>query len=156
MTIHPLISSLPKDFSCLCTWEEITLENGQYCEYRTVPSGKWHSSKYSAAIVRHLLKTQFQKYLDDVEKASKDCAAAVRRLIKTGPPVFLSDKEALTIPEGDDCIDQVWFRDTNETVSAKLEGCLEGEAREALWNDQKETLAAMEAAEAYKGPNCNE
>jgi hypothetical protein len=50
---------------------------------------------------------QFQKYLDDVEKAARDCARAVRRLVEKGPPIWLSDSNALPIPEGDTHIEQV-------------------------------------------------
>jgi hypothetical protein len=50
---------------------------------------------------------QFQKYLDDVEKAARDCARAVRRLVEKGPPIWLSDQNALPIPEGDTHIEQV-------------------------------------------------
>ena len=35
---------------CMCTLEDITEES--YCEYQTMPSGKWHPAMYSAGIVR--------------------------------------------------------------------------------------------------------
>lgn len=135
-----------EEMTCMATWDDITEEN--YCEYFTIPSRTWHPSKYSAGVVRGLLKTQFAKYIKDVENAAKDCAAAVRRLVSTGPPVYLCDKIALPLPEGDTHIEKVWFMAGDEEVSAKLEGGLEDEAREKLWASQKETLAAMEAAEA--------
>lgn len=43
---------------------------------------------------------------------------------------------------------QVWLCSSNTTVSAKLKGALEGDAREKLWGDQREVLASMEQAEA--------
>ena len=99
----------------------------------------------------YLLNTGFTKYTLDVEKASKDCAAAVRRIVAKGPPEFLQDPVALPLPEGDTHVSRVWFCDENKEMSARLVGSPEGAAREALWNAQKEALAAMEAAEAASG-----
>lgn len=45
----------------------------------------------------------------------------------------------------------MWFCGSNTTVSAKLNGALEGDAREKLWSDQREVLASMEEAEAGVG-----
>ncbi|GBG33950.1 Hypothetical Protein FCC1311_101732 [Hondaea fermentalgiana] len=140
--------SPPEGLTCKATWEDITEEEGNYCEYLSMPSGQWLPSHFGADTVRHLLKTQFPKYLEDVEKAAKDCAAAVRRLVTKGPPVYLSDAEALPLPEGDTHIEKIWFAADDEEISAKLAGALEGDAREELWASQRETLAMMEAAEA--------
>ena len=145
-TQHRHRSGPPEGLTCALTWDDIDEE--EYVEYRTSPSGEWHVSKYSALAVRQLIKTQFQKYMDDVEKASKDCAAAVRRLVNAGPPIYLSDKNALPIPEGDTHIDAVWYCSTGREESAELEGALRGDAREELWNAQKMILASMEAAES--------
>uniref|UniRef100_A0A7S3LSW9 Uncharacterized protein n=1 Tax=Aplanochytrium stocchinoi TaxID=215587 RepID=A0A7S3LSW9_9STRA len=142
---------LPDDFECMATWEELSLEDGNYCEYRTQPSGSWHASKFSAGIVRKLLKESFQTYLTNVEKATKDCAAAVRRLVLKGPPIYLEDKNALPLPEnGDTHIDLLWFSDDKKYASAVLVGALQGEEREKLWETQKEVLQAMEAAETQE------
>jgi len=113
-----------------------------------MPSGTWHPSGYAKDTVLHLLDTGFEKYTSDVEKASKDCAAAVRRLVTKGPPEFLEDKTALPLPEGDTHIARVWFQADGKELSARLRAAPEGAAREALWNAQREALAAMEAAEA--------
>ena len=40
-----------------------------------------------------------------------------------------------------------WFSGGDE-LGAKLDGCLQGAARDELWNNQKEALAAMETAES--------
>jgi hypothetical protein len=45
----------------------------------------------------------------------------------------------------------LWFADDDQEISAKLVGALEGAERDALWAGQKETLAAMEAAEKDDG-----
>ena len=90
-------------------------------------------------------------YLADVEKAAKDCAAAVKRLVTKGPPVYLSDtnqRDATPLVDGETHVESFWYMSSNRIVSGKLQGALEGKARDSLWDSQKETLAAMEAAEA--------
>ena len=139
----------PEGLECMATLEDITEEN--FVEYRSMPSGLWLPAKFSKEVVEMLLQTQFGKYMSDVEKASKDCAAAVRRLVVKGPPIYLSDVNALPLAkEEDGFIDLFWFAAEQKEVSAKLEGALEGEEREELWSAQKETLAAMEAAESVE------
>lgn len=34
---------------CMCSLDDITEET--YCEYQTVPSGKWHAAKFSTPVV---------------------------------------------------------------------------------------------------------
>ena len=67
-----------------------------------------------------MLQEQFQRYLDDVEKAARDCAAAVRRLVNKGPPMYINDAHGLTLPEGETHIAQLWFSDDGSEVSALL------------------------------------
>lgn len=96
------------------------------------------------------MKTGWGAYLKDVEKAAKDCAAAVRRIVTKGPPQYLSDcnhVDAMPLNEGDTFVGQFWFMNGNKIVSGKLSDAAQGPARDDLWNSQKETLAAMEAAE---------
>mmetsp|Transcript_27422 Transcript_27422/g.56157 ORF Transcript_27422/g.56157 Transcript_27422/m.56157 type:complete len:162 (+) Transcript_27422:147-632(+) len=130
---------------CMVMFDDITEEN--YCEYQAMPSGKWFPAKFCDTVVEEMIKTQFSKYLDDVGKASRDCAAAVRRLVIKGPPLYLADPHGLPIPEDDTHIGAVWYCNGNRTESAKLQGALEGKAREELWEGQKAVLASMEAAE---------
>ena len=141
----------PADWECAATFEDITEEEGNYVEFQSAPSGTWHPAKFSKATLLHLQATLFDKYMKDVEKASKDCAAAVRRLVSKGPPLYVSDPVALKLPEGDTHVAKLWFMDEDREVSAKLVGAPEGAEREALWNAQKEVLAAMEIAEATSG-----
>mmetsp|Transcript_35074 Transcript_35074/g.68750 ORF Transcript_35074/g.68750 Transcript_35074/m.68750 type:complete len:147 (+) Transcript_35074:171-611(+) len=133
---------------CLVTMDDITEDS--YCEYQTMPSGKWHPCMFTSSVVEELLKTQFKRYLDDVEKAAADCAAAVRRLVIKGPPTHISDPHGLPLPEGETHVEKVWFMKEGEERPAALEGALQGAEREELWNSQKQTLAAMESAEAAK------
>ena len=142
-------SKPPEGLTCMLTWDDIDEE--EYVEYRTAPSGRWHVSKYGASAVRQLLKTNWDNYMSNVEKASKDCAAAVRRLVTKGPPLYLHDPTALPVPDDYAHVDMLWFCATDKEVAAKLEGALEGEAREALWAEQREILAAMEQAEGAHG-----
>eukprot|EP00300_Choanocystis_sp_HF-7_P041204 c7873_g1_i1.p1 GENE.c7873_g1_i1~~c7873_g1_i1.p1 ORF type:complete len:1228 (+),score=286.20 c7873_g1_i1:491-3685(+) len=141
--------AVPKKLTCLCTQELITDQT--YCEYQTVPSMKWHPAKYSEEVVRSLKAGGFNKYLKDLELASRDCSAAVRRLIKDGPPTWIKDAKAMPIPTSDTHICAVWFASTNTQISARLVGALEGEARSALWATQKEILTSMEEWEEHNG-----
>lgn len=61
--------------SGLCTYEDIDESN--YVEYQTMPSGKWHAAKFCEDITKSLLKTGFERYLDDVDKASRDCECLI-------------------------------------------------------------------------------
>ncbi len=67
-----------------------------------------------------MLDEQFQRYLDDVEKAARDCAAAVRRLVNKGPPMYINDAHGLPLPEGETHIAQLWFSVDGSEVSAIL------------------------------------
>ena len=92
--------------------------------------------------------------MKDVDKASKDCAAAVRRIVTKGPPQYLSDcnhPDAMPLPDGDTHVAEFWFMNGDKTVSGRLPDAPEGKARQDLWNSQKETLEAMEAAESGTG-----
>ena len=82
---------------CLATMEDITTEDGNYCEYQTAPSNRWHPSKYSTDVVRRLLRTQFDEYGAGVRKA--DCHAELRRRLGKGPPIWIEDKHALPLPK---------------------------------------------------------
>ena len=73
------------EMECMATMEDITVEDGNYCEYQTAPSGSWHPCKYSSDVVRRLIRTQFDEYAAGVRKA--DCHAELRRRLGKGPPV---------------------------------------------------------------------
>ncbi|KAG2519093.1 hypothetical protein BBO99_00007797 [Phytophthora kernoviae] len=132
----------PADLECMATMDDITEENGNYCEFQTSPSGSWHVALFCSDVVKQLLSTQFHTFMKKVQEA--DCKAELRRLVAKGPPIWLEDKHALPLPEGDTHICQVWFAKDNEERSAKLDGAVEGEARETLWKELQELLAAME------------
>ncbi|TMW57446.1 hypothetical protein Poli38472_003371 [Pythium oligandrum] len=127
---------------CLATMDDITEEEGNYCEYQTAPSGTWRPALFAAEIVQQLLDTQFHTYIKKVQEA--DCKAELRRLVTKGPPVWLEDKHALPLPEGETHITKVWFAKDDEEKSAKLDGAVEGDEREKLWSELKELLEAAE------------
>ena len=85
-----------------------------------------------------MLAEQFQQYIDRVTKT--DCQAELKRLLAKGPPIYLEDKHALPLDEsiGDTHVVKLWFARDNREVSAKLTGALEGEARQALWDELKQ------------------
>lgn len=127
---------------CLATMEEITVEQGNFCEYQTHPSGLWHSSLFSASVVQHLQQTQFEQYIQAVQKS--DCKAELRRLLEKGPPVWIEDQHALKIPENDSHVCKLWFAQTNEEVSALLHGAVQGEDRKRLWDELNLILVTMD------------
>mmetsp|Transcript_4405 Transcript_4405/g.13339 ORF Transcript_4405/g.13339 Transcript_4405/m.13339 type:complete len:181 (+) Transcript_4405:108-650(+) len=131
------------DSECLATMEELTEEN--YVEFQSSPSLRWSACLFSEPVVRRLLAKQFEEYVAGVRKA--DCAADLRRRIGKGPPIYIEDKHALPLPEGDDCVVRLWFASDGKEYSAKLVGALEGEARQKLWDELKAFLGGEEAEE---------
>ena len=124
-------------------------------EYQTYPSMTWHPCFYERSVVEHLLKTQFGAFLERVKKT--DCQAELRRLLKDGPPIWLSDQHALPLPgakkgdeeteeeETDDTVKDthvcaLWYAADDTVVPAKLEGAVEGDDRENLWNELRRFL----------------
>jgi len=66
-----------------------------------------------------------------------DCQAELKRLLATGPPIYISDKHALPLDEGDTHVVNIWFASTGKEQSAKLHGAVEGREREELWESLK-------------------
>jgi len=120
---------------CLCTYEDISEEAGNYVEYQSYPSMKWSPALFEREIVESLVNSQFEKYVETVKKS--DCQAELRRLLDQGPPIYVSDKVALPLPEGDEYVMKLWFAHDGKERSAKLKGALEGKERDNLWNELK-------------------
>jgi len=141
--------------------EDITEEDGNYVEYQIYPSMKWYPCMYEKSVVENLLKTQFHDYIERV-KAS-DCQAELRRLLKYGPPVYISDKHAMPIPdaksessetneegngnkiseaeEEEQYICSLWYAsDPEKEFSSKLHGAVVGDDRINLWTELKKFL----------------
>ncbi|KAE9034673.1 hypothetical protein PR001_g9636 [Phytophthora rubi] len=132
----------PAGLECMATMDDITEEEGNYCEFQTAPSGLWHPALFCADVVGQLIASQFHTFMKKVQEA--DCKAELRRLVAKGPPIWLEDKHALPLPEGDTHIVQVWLAKDGQERSAKLDGALEGEARESLWEELRQLMNAME------------
>ena len=108
-------------------------------EYQTYPSMQWHPAKYEESVIVRLLQDQFHTFVKKVK--TTDCQAELRRLLATGPPVYISDKHAMPLPDnGDTHICQLWFSSDNTERSAKLDGALEGEERQQLWDELKKFI----------------
>ena len=93
---------------------------------------------YERSVVEQLLREQFPKFVERVK--TTDCQAELRRLLANGPPIYLSDKHALPLDEGDTHIVKLWFASDNSERSAKLEGAVVGDVRDRLWNERKEFI----------------
>ena len=117
----------------MATMDDITDHNKNYVEYQTAPSRTWHPAFFCEQVVRRLLQQQFHDYVAGVRKA--DCAADLKRRIGSGPPVWISDKHAMPVPEEDTHICRVWFASDGKEYSAKLVGALEGVERQKLWDE---------------------
>ena len=139
---------VPPDWECMISMEDITEEDGNYCEYKTAPSGTWHPARCEAENVQRLLDEQFGTYLKHIQQA--DCQAAARRLLAKGPPEYVSDKHMLPVPEGDTHVCRLWYQGDNAEKSAALEGAVHGAARDELWAEHRMLLAALPEKEEGK------
>ncbi|CAM9518795.1 unnamed protein product, partial [Phaeothamnion confervicola] len=90
-------------------------------------------SQFCETCVLHLLSTQWNKYCDDLAKAT--CKAEQRRLLGRGPPVMLRDKTALPCKD-DGEVHSLWFASSDKEQSAKLVGSLEGTERQVWWDEK--------------------
>lgn len=60
-----------------------------------------------------------------------------------GPPIYLADKHGFPLPGDDDeankgiHLTQLWYSGTDTVLPAKLKGALEGEERQATWDNLK-------------------
>jgi hypothetical protein len=100
---------------------------------------QWHPAKFEASVILQLQQDQFSTFVNKVK--TTDCQAELRRLLVKGPPIYISDKHALPLPEnGDTHICQLWFSSDDSERSAKLVGAVEGDERQKLWDELKEFI----------------
>lgn len=123
---------------------------------------KWHPAQYEQSVVEQLLSSQFHTFVNKVK--TTDCQAELRRLLAAGPPIYISDKHAMPLPEvsttnvetetttsgtdettateptGDTHIIKLWYASDGEERSAKLDGAVEGEERQKLWDELKKFI----------------
>lgn len=100
----------------------------------------WKPAKYEQSVVERLRQRQFHDFVERVK--TTDCQAELKRLLKEGPPIWISDKHALALDEdsGDTHVCALWYACDNQERSAKLDGAVEGEEREKLWEELKEFI----------------
>jgi hypothetical protein len=118
--------------------EDITVEDKNYVEYQTSPSNTWHPALFEQCAITQILDTQFGAYMDRVKKT--DCQAELRRLLAKGPPIYIEDKNALPLPDGDTHVSTLWFMEDGEERPAVLKGAVIGEEREVLWEELRSFL----------------
>jgi hypothetical protein len=107
-------------------------------EFQGYPSLQWRPALFEQAAVEQLMADQFVTFVERVK--TTDCQAELRRLLAAGPPVYVSDPNGFPLPEGDTHVIQLWYASDNQERSAKLAGAVDGEEREALWNELKSFL----------------
>jgi hypothetical protein len=107
-------------------------------EYQSSPSLKWKPAQYEQSVVEQLLADQFHQYVDRVKKT--DCQAELKRLLDKGPPTYVEDKHAFPLDDGETHIVQLWYASDGQERSAKLQGALEGEERDKLWEELRQFI----------------
>jgi hypothetical protein len=61
----------------------------------------------------------------------------LRRLLARGPPIYIEDKHALALDDGDTHIVKLWYASDGQERSAKLVGAVEGSDRDELLESLK-------------------
>ena len=158
----------PEGLMCLVTMEDITKDDGNYgkctvgccvrlmeafivgfshincvlsldsVEFQGYPSMKWKAAMFEQSVVQQLLDTQFHDFVTRVK--TTDCQAELRRLLGAGPPIWISDNHGFPLEEGDTHVVNLWYASDNQERSAKLDGALEGEERQVLWDELKQFI----------------
>jgi len=133
----------PEGMECLAMMEDIDESN--YVEYESAPSGRWRPALYAAETVEHMHANQFKTWMERMEKS--DCQAEIKRLLTAGPPVWIADKNGLPLDDGETHVSRLWFMNGDREVSAMLAGAVDGDARQTLWDELKSVHAAVAAAD---------
>jgi hypothetical protein len=107
-------------------------------EFQGFPSLQWQPALFEQSAVEQLRADQFHQFVERVK--TTDCQAELRRLLAAGPPVYVSDPNGFPLPEGDTHVLRLWYASDNQERSAKLAGAVDGEEREALWNELRAFL----------------
>ena len=96
---------------------------------------------YEQSVVEQLLNSQFHSFVERVK--TTDCQAELRRLLASGPPIYITDKHAMPVPDGDTHIVKWWYASdsaSSQEMSATLDGAVEGEERQKLCDELKEFI----------------
>eukprot|EP00592_Proboscia_alata_P011547 CAMPEP_0194383800 /NCGR_PEP_ID=MMETSP0174-20130528/69871_1 /TAXON_ID=216777 /ORGANISM="Proboscia alata, Strain PI-D3" /LENGTH=133 /DNA_ID=CAMNT_0039170383 /DNA_START=262 /DNA_END=663 /DNA_ORIENTATION=- len=110
--------------------EDITIEDKNYVEYQSYPSMRWKPALFEKCVVEQIRQDQFYRYVESVKKT--DCQAELRRLLKAESPVYISDKHAFPLDNGDTHVILLWYAEDGEKRSAMLKGAVEGKEKVEL------------------------
>lgn len=88
--------------------------------------------------MEQLLASQFHDFINRVK--TTDCQAELKRLLAKGPPIYLSDENGFPLKEGDLHVYKLWYASDQTERSAQLHGAVQGEERDALWEELKEFI----------------
>jgi len=134
--------------TCMCTWEDIDADS--YVEYQSFPSMKWSVAKFGEPAIRELRRTQYTSYIENVQKS--DCIKEFTRLMACGPPIWITDKHGLPLPEdeNDTHVINLWFMNGDKTETGKLDGSLDGEERQKLWDEMKSFMDTVKERDEAK------
>ena len=88
---------------------------------------------FEQCVVQQLLDSQFHTFVERVK--TTDCQAELKRLLDAGPPIYVSDKLGFPLEEGDTHVINLWYASDGQERSAKLDGAVEGEERQKLWDE---------------------
>ena len=128
--------SPPEGLECLVTMEDITKDN--YVEFQCAPSLKWKPAFMEESVIEELLRSQFHNYIERVKKS--DCQAELRRLLESGPPIYIHDPHGLPLEDNDTHVSRLWYASSNAERTAKLDGAVEGEERDKLWEELRQFI----------------
>jgi len=107
------------------------------CMYKTRLNNKWEPFNWCIECVRHMINTQYQAWIESVK--NETCPGALQRLIDQGPPVWLYN--ATTFPvQLDDHVIEIGYDNPMISISAKLVGAVEGDAREQVWQEMRAVM----------------
>lgn len=126
---------------CSICFDEITKDN--YVLYKDKEDTLWLKSNYCKSCIQYLISTQWERYVDSVDKAN--CAAELRRLLELGPPINLREKSFICNNERSE-VYKLYY-DSGEQ-SAKLNGSLTGVELDDWLKNQQETLLLIEKFES--------
>ena len=135
------LDSLDIGDECVVCYNEFTEKTKVL--YQDNPDSEWKTGQYCYYCTEYLLKSNWQKYKDDVEKA--DCKRSLRNALKAGPPINMRD---IGFPCQNDNGEVYKMKCNNVEFSPKLEGSLTGKEREEWWTHYKAIMNAMEESDA--------
>ncbi|VWU53349.1 conserved protein, unknown function [Hepatocystis sp. ex Piliocolobus tephrosceles] len=133
---------VPDNLSCLICFDDIDENN--YIEYKTNEFSEWYPSLFCLFCTNILLKTQYHKYVENVQKSN--CLKEQTNLLKMGPPINVKDKNGFPVSDGNE-IYSLWYFCDKQNHSAKLDGSLIGDERIKFWNELKNFLIINDTTE---------